>query len=397
MSESATLLLSYYKLQELADDISSIETRRQSINEILKSVISITCDNPYDLNTKGLIFQLSGKMIRKDDIKSGSDLIKESINQFQNAIELRKSLFSVISLQELYLNLGNARNMLFHPDQKEKAMEEALKAESDYNKAIASKNNEIIYKAHIGLSYVNYVLEKYETGIDNATQAINFFKDKKTNAKDLASVYNNRGLIYAALGKVDNTAIQNASNDFNEALKAMPKFIEARYNLDNLSSNAINGKIQEKMFVEAEKEISSISNENTKTILLHNLANRYFEDDNADRALEILNEILTHKPNNSASVILFSSILHNRGEFDEGAFHNLNSITSDDSYYASAQNLIGCICYSTGDYGKAIEHLNNAIVSEKDIDKKKSFQKNLAICHLENGEKDKGESILSLL
>ena len=104
MSESATLLLSYYNIQELSDDASDIDNI-QSINDILNSVRPITCDNPYDINLKGLIFQLSGKKVRNYDIKRASDLIKESITHFQNAIELRKTQFSVISIPEIYLNL----------------------------------------------------------------------------------------------------------------------------------------------------------------------------------------------------------------------------------------------------------------------------------------------------
>lgn len=394
MSESATLLLSYYNIQELSDDASDIDNI-QSINDILNSVRPITCDNPYDINLKGLIFQLSGKKVRNYDIKRASDLIKESITHFQNAIELRKTQFSVISIPEIYLNLGNARNMLYHPDQKEKAMEEAHKAESDYNNAIESKNIDIINKAYIGLSYVNYILENYDKGIENATKAINHFKGKQFNSNDLASVYNNRGLIYAALGKDNYSNIQNASNDFNEALKAAPQFFEARYNLENLYSNSINEKILNNKFEEVEKDISDISNKKIKLILLHNLANGYFEADNTDKAIEILRDNLALKPINSATTILFCSILHSRGEFEDEAFNNLTSISSDDPFYASAQNLIGCIYYSQGEYKKSIEYLNNAITYETDHSKKKSFQKNLAISYLENGEMVKGKNILS--
>ena len=146
-------------------------------------------------------------------------------------------------------------------------MEEAHKAESDYNNAIESKNIDIINKAYIGLSYVNYILENYDKGIENATKAINHFKGKQFNSNDLASVYNNRGLIYAALGKDNYSNIQNASNDFNEALKAAPQFFEARYNLENLYSNSINEKILNNKFEEVEKDISDISNKKIKLIL----------------------------------------------------------------------------------------------------------------------------------
>lgn len=397
MSKSATLLLSYYKLQDISRNISDIDIVKQDINDILKAVSSINCGNPYEINLKGLIFQLSGKMLRKHDMESASDFINQSINFFEKAIDYRKTQFSTISIQEIYLNLGNARNMLYHPDQKENAVEQAHRSENEYNIALESKNKDVFYKAYIGLSYANYVLGNYEKGIEDATKAIDYFKEKKTNSNDLASVYNNRGLIYAALGKTNHSNFQNASDDFNEALNVAPQFIEARYNLENLNSNAINEKIQIGKFEEAEKDISSISDESQKIILNHNLANGYYENDNPGKALKILRDIFASDSNNSPSTILLCSILNSRSECTDEDLNKLTAINSDDSFYTSAQNLIGCIYYSRGNYGTAIEYLKNAVESETDLNKKKSFQKNLAICHFENNEKEKGEEILTLI
>ena len=348
MSESSTLLLSYYKLQELSENIKIYDksTIIQNISNIIETVSKVNCDNPYDCYLLGLIYQLSGKIVKNYDKNRNAELINNSILFFERAISLRKTNFSTISTHEIYLNLGNARYMLYHPDQGDNARKLAQISESDYNNALLSKNPDIIYKAFIGLSYANYVLGNYESGIENATKAINYFKKINHNPKDLASVYNNRGLNYASLSKTDQSKIEYAFSDFNNALKEVPDFIEAISNIENLHSSIINGKIEAKNFEEAEKDLTTISNVNTKLILLHNLANAYYQDDKEDKALEILENIWAIEPINSASVILYCSILNSKGELDEKKSDKLKSISDDDLFYPSAQNLMGCIYYS---------------------------------------------------
>lgn len=396
MDQSSVLLQSYYKIKELYENSVKDDeiTIFQVISKELDFIRNITCSDPYEANLKGLIFQYVGNQDKEVSKASKSDLIFEAINSFQYAIQLREEQFSSLSIQEIYLNLGNARNMLFSPDMEKESKEQALLSQIDYNKALLSKNQDIIHKVYVGTSYANYIIGKYQQGIEEASKAIEYFT-KYNDPNILATVFNNRGLIFLKLGLEDSNYYQKAIDDFHQALYFMPNFIEAKNNLASIEFVITNNKLSDGKLEEVERDISQLLDNDEKNILQHNLAKAYYEKDEYDQALEILDSLIK-KPCNSASIILYCTIIKDQ-ETEYSSIRDLliKKIPESDENYSSAQNLIGCTYFSQRRFSDAILYLQKAVEKEPDEKRRKIFQKNLAVCYSESGDYEKGEKILS--
>lgn len=396
MQESLVLIQSFYKIQKLSTSIhDNMEDTFEQISKELDKIKEIECNSPYDANIKGLIYQLAGKHLINKNPKLSLNTIKESISSFNIAIKLHENHFSNITLHEIYLNMGNSKNLAYSLKNLEKAKECASLSIEDYNNAISSKNKNIMYKTYIGISYAYYVLEEYNRGIDAATKAIDYFKGNNYQTYELASAYNNRGINYAALIKKDKNYYQKAYEDFELALNLLPTFSEAKINKDSLNNRVVLDLINSGQLDEAGKEINQLPITNDVLILIHNLANAYYSKNEPEKGLELLENCIKFDSFNSANLILYASILNSMESVDEKILTKLEAISIQDPLFASAQNLLGCIQFNKKNLSAAIFNLKKAVEHENDANQRNDYVKNLAICYYENGNDEEGIALLS--
>jgi len=195
---------------------------------------------------------------------------------------------------------------------------------------------------------VKYNLERAKTA-PRPQEKINWLTKALEQQPQLAEAYNDRGIVYAQMGQVDQ-----ALKDFDAAISLNPKYAKAYNNRGNLYQKRTE---QDKALEDYNKALALNANYAPAYV---NRGNVYLKKGQTDKALEDYSKAIALKPDDAAPYLNRGLLLESRQEYARALedFQQAIKLKPDG---AAAHHGRGYHFLNQGDYDRALADLNQAL------------------------------------